>query len=344
MSIDIIKLLEENNIVGMGGASFPAHKKWLRVKNVEDQEKYVVCNASEGEPGVHKDIFIINKDLGLTFVGIRTAMEFIGAKKAYFFLKQKSLDQVKDHMSKLIDDYKNMGLEIEAFVGPDKYLAGERNSLMSVIEGKKLEPIIRKPSPSISGINGHPTLIQNLETFYHIGQVIENRFNDTRHVTINGDVLNSGVHEINRNFSIKQILETTGNWPTYDFFVQVGGGAAGFVFNKQQLESQQLVGSGSIDIHPADTDIRTLMLKWFEFFHVESCGKCSPCKNGAYQMFEFVKNNQEIPWPEIVKLSYMAKRASFCGLGTSISNPVESLINNIIFPNSKIEKGVILNN
>jgi NADH:ubiquinone oxidoreductase subunit F (NADH-binding) len=342
MSIDIIKLLEENNIIGMGGACFPAHKKWIRVNEAQDKERYVVCNASEGEPGVYKDIHIMKNDLGLTFVGIKAAMEYIGAKKTYFYLKQKSLDQIKDHMDKLINDYKDMGFEIEVFIAPPKYLAGERNSLMSVIEGKKLEPIIRKPSPSIAGINGHPTLIQNIETLFNVGQVIENRFKNTRFATINGNIPSPGVHEVNRQLTVKEILDSTGNWPSFDFFVQVGGGAAGHIYNKEQLSTQPLTGSGSIDIHPTDTNLKDLMMQWFMFFHVESCGKCAPCKNGAYQIYELVKNNDEVPWSEIVKLSYMAKRASFCGLGVSIANPIESLITNVVFPNSQIEKNQII--
>lgn len=344
MSIDIIKLLEENNIVGMGGAAFQTHKKWLRVNQTEDKERYVVCNASEGEPGVKKDIHIMLLDLGLTFVGIKTAMEYIGAKKAYFYLKQKSLDQIKDHMNKLIADYKSMGFEIETFIAPPKYLAGERNALMSVIEGKRLEPIIRRPSPSIAGINGHPTLIQNIETLYNVGQVVENRFKGTRFATINGNIPQPGVYEVDRKATVKDILTSTGNWPNFDFFVQVGGGAAGYIYNEKQLATQPLIGSASIDVYPINTNLRELMLRWFNFFHIESCGKCAPCKNGTYQIYELVKNNQKIPWDGIIQISYMAKRASFCGLGVSIANPIESLITNLVLPHSKIEKNKIITN
>lgn len=333
--MDIIAKMERDHIVGRGGAAFPTHLKWKRMADSENPAKFVICNAAEGEPGVRKDLHILKNHLDVVFEGIKIALDYLKTGSSYFFIKQNYLDQIQPNFDEQMAKYKQMGYDIRLFISPDRYIAGESNALMSAIEGRpKLQPVVRRPSSGLCGVNGCPTLVDNVETLYDIALSSRDQYRGTRFCTINGNVPNPGVYEVASDTSVLSILEQTGNVPDFDFFVQVGGSASGYIFNHRQIETQELVGCGSIDIIPANTSYRDLMINWFKFFSIESCGLCVPCYKGGPQIRDLVlgaKNDDEIPWAEILKLTYKAKKGSFCGLGVSFSFPVESLIQNVIF-------------
>jgi NADH-quinone oxidoreductase subunit F len=347
VSSEILEKIKQAGLVGRGGAAVPVYKKWLRVGEAQAQAKIVVCNAAEGEPGVRKDIHLMENSLELVFEGMKLALDFLGSKNAYFFVKEKSRLKIETKLNELVAKYKTDGYDIKVFIAPPKYVAGERNTMMSAIEGKILQPIVRQPSASINGINGQPTLVQNVETFYNIAQAVRGEYQNKRFASINkfdenGTITELGVYEVDNDASIKKILEKGGHWPSFPFFVQVGGNASGKIFNSKQMETETLTGSGSIDIIPTSTKPRDLLLRWFKFFSAESCGKCAPCFKGSAELYKIVTESQEIPWEKVLKLSYVAKKASFCGLGKSIAIPVESFVQNIVFAGSKVEKGELV--
>jgi NADH:ubiquinone oxidoreductase subunit F (NADH-binding) len=125
-------------------------------------------------------------------------------------------------------------------------------------------------------------------------------------------------------------LKKTKNWPDFDFFVQVGGSASGLVLSPDQLKDKTMFGAGSIEIYRADMKPYDLLMKWFKFYSEESCGKCTPCREGTYQLHELLKKHKTIPWKEVMELVDAMEKTSFCALGRSIGLPVKSYRMNVL--------------
>jgi len=256
--------------------------------------------------------------------GIESAMNEVGAKKSYLYLRQDYFDKFKDTLAEII------GVRpIEIIREPGGYLGGEETALLESIEGKAVEPRIKPPFPPQAGLWGRPTLINNLETLYFAARIVRGEYKNTRFYTIAGDCAVPGVFERGEGLTIKEILEKTGNWPKDEFFVQAGGGASGAIMLADELEVP-LSGVGSIVIYDkAKTDPRQLGLKWINFFIAENCGKCVPCREGVYRLREiFSKEPLDIARAQnIVKL---LAAASFCPFGKGVANSLGSLLEKII--------------
>ena len=151
-----------------------------------------------------------------------------------------------------------------------------------------------------------------------------------RFYCVSGKIKHQGVYHLPASWSVEKILQETDNLPTFKFFVQVGGSASGLVINCEQIKKQKMIGAGSIEVYPATVKPRKVLLKWFAFYQKESCGKCTPCRMGSYQLYELVKNNKKVAWPDIFDIVKSMKETSFCALGKSISVPVESYYKNIL--------------
>jgi len=322
--MEIIEKLKAAGLRGRGGAGFPAWQKWQMVKDAPGETKYVVCNVSEGEPAVAKDSHILEKWPDIVIEGIESAMNEVGAKKSYLYLRQDYFDKFKDTLAEII------GVRpIEIIREPGGYLGGEETALLESIEGKAVEPRIKPPFPPQAGLWGRPTLINNLETLYFAARIVRGEYKNTRFYTIAGDCAVPGVFERGEGLTIKEILEKTGNWPKDEFFVQAGGGASGAIMLADELEVP-LSGVGSIVIYDkAKTDPRQLGLKWINFFIAENCGKCVPCREGVYRLREiFSKEPLDIARAQnIVKL---LAAASFCPFGKGVANSPGSLLEKII--------------
>ncbi len=320
----IIEKLKMAGLRGRGGAGFPVWQKWQMVKDAPGETKYVVCNVSEGEPAVGKDGHILEKWPDIVIEGIESAMNEVGAKKSYLYLRQDYFDKFKDTLAEII------GVRpIEIIREPGGYLGGEETALLESIEGKAVEPRIKPPFPPQAGLWGRPTLINNLETLYFAARIVRGEYKNTRFYTIAGDCAVPGVFERGEGLTIKEILEKTGNWPKDEFFVQAGGGASGAIMLADELEVP-LSGVGSIVIYDkAKTDPRQLGLKWINFFIAENCGKCVPCREGVYRLREiFSKEPLDIARAQnIVKL---LAAASFCPFGKGVANSLGSLLEKII--------------
>ncbi len=322
--MEIIEKLKMAGLRGRGGAGFPVWQKWQMVKDAPGETKYVVCNVSEGEPAVAKDSHILEKWPDIVIEGIESAMNEVGAKKSYLYLRQDYFDKFKDTLAEIIG-----ARPIEVIREPGGYLGGEETALLESIEGKAVEPRIKPPFPPQAGLWGCPTLINNLETLYFAARIVRGEYKNTRFYTIAGDCAVPGVFERGEGLTIKEILEKTGNWPKDEFFVQAGGGASGAIMLADELEVP-LSGVGSIVIYDkAKTDPRQLGLKWINFFIAENCGKCVPCREGVYRLREiFSKEPFDIARAQnIVKL---LAAASFCPFGKGAANSLGSLLEKII--------------
>jgi len=335
---NILKLIDEAGLVGRGGASFSVAKKWAAVKDALKAKKigYIIVNGAEGEPGVKKDGFIINKYPEEVINGVYLADQFLDSEKIkniYIFLNQEYFKNYAPGLKKILSAKKYLKLEkkIKFIVKPEvlTYISGEESALLNLIEGEKVEPRLKPPYPTSQGLFNSPTLINNTETFYNISLVSKGKFNNERFYTVNGNIKHRGVFSLSAELTIEEILKKTNNFPDFKFFVQVGGEAAGEVLNSDQL-NQPVEGAGSIMVYDLKkTDKQKLLKYWLNFYHEQSCGNCTICREGTYRLWELInqKNfDKELFWELVTALD----ESSFCGLGRSLPVPIKSYFLNIL--------------
>ena len=321
---DIITKLKKENLLGRGGAAYPTALKWEAVKNARAEKKYIVCNASEGEPGVLKDGFILKNYPAEVIEGIKIALETIDNSSAYIYLRKDYYKKLKKSLEKLIGDQ-----PITLFEKTGSYIAGEETSICEAIEGKKPEPRIKPPFVSQAGLWGYPTLVDNVETFYCVAKIAKGQYKKTRFYSISGEVKNEGVYELPENWSISRILKETKNFPSFDFFVQVGGAACGEILLSGEL-NKPVCGAGAIVVfNRKKTNLLSLMKKWAEFFHAGNCDKCVPCREGVYRILKMMEGGK-IDKDLLKDFFFVLKETSFCALGKGVPTPFEGVINKLL--------------
>ena len=331
----LLEAIEGFGLVGRGGAAFPVSKKWRRMRDLSASKKYVVCNASEGEIGVAKDIHILRNFPDLVIKGLLLTMDFLDTKEAYINFNKNYYSQVKTSIDALLLACRNKHFLVTIFQEEPSYIGGESGALLNAIEGRKTQPRVEPPSPSLRGIHGAPTLVHNVETLYDVARVALGEFQPTRFSTILG-VENEGVYCVDAAVSVAGILRQTDNYPKFPFFVQVGGGASGEIMRSDQAESASLSGCGSIEIYPQSTSAYFLLHKISQFYAKESCGKCAPCREGSWAIKELIDRldpqiaDADIPWQELWPLVDLMEQASLCGLGQAIGKPLKSYARNIL--------------
>ena len=322
----IIDKIEQAKLTGRGGAGFPVATKWRAVQTAGVKTKkpiYVICNATEGEPGVSKDKYLLEYHPEEVIKGIYLAIKELKAKKAIIYCQKKDLKKFKTDLSKYIKKG-----PIEFFPEDGGYLCGEETTLIETIEGNRSEPRLKPPFPTEVGLYGCPTLVNNVETFYAVAKIAQGEYENTRFVTIGGEIKNPGVFEVPEKLSLIGILQKTKNEPAGKFFLQVGGGAAGTILTSDEL-NVPLRGAGSIIVHSyAKTKPRELMKKWIEFFYKSNCGKCAPCREGIYRVREEL-NKQKPDWLMMRAILGTMRDASFCPLGKSVHEPMMSFLEKV---------------
>jgi [NiFe] hydrogenase diaphorase moiety large subunit len=324
--MDILEKIEQAGLVGRGGACFPVAKKWLAVKNALGEKKYVVANAAEGEPGVTKDGHILEHYADKVIDGLKIAIDFLGAEKGYLFMNYSYNKKFKKNLTVLLKDSK-----IEIFVKPIPagYIGGEESAVLQAIEGKRIEPRLKPPFPVTHGLWGYPTLVNNVETFYNVSLVNVSQFKDDRFYSISGDCPNEGVYELPASLTIEKVLKQTKNYPKFPFFTQVGGDQSGEVLNSRQLK-WPVQDAGAITIHSlAKTNYKKIIKGWLDFFANESCGQCTPCREGTYRLKEnFLAEKTD--WVLFNNLLDNLADTSFCALGCSVAVPIRSFMKNVL--------------
>lgn len=328
--MNIINQIKEAKLIGRGGAGFPTALKWEMAKKAKGRPKYVVSNASEGELGIFKDLYILKKYPEMVFKGMVLAMDYLGTKEAYFNFNKKYYLLVKFKIRRLIRKYKKLGYNFQVYEEQPSYIGGEETALLNAIEGKRVQPRLKPPYPVEHGLFGKPTVVNNIETFYNVAQVEEGAFEDKRFYCFIVNGRHKGVRHYPENWTLWEVLEKAKKIPKYKFFAQIGGSASGIVLNVDQLKKRKMTGAGSIEIYPATTTPRQILTKWFKFYAEESCGKCTPCREGAYQLYELIKKRGAIKWKEIMEIVNVMEKTSFCALGGGIGVPVKSYLRNVL--------------
>jgi NADH:ubiquinone oxidoreductase subunit F (NADH-binding) len=340
--MDILSKIKQAGLVGRGGAGFPTWRKWQAVKNAPGAKKYVVCNGSEGEPGLTKDGYILEHHAERMIDGMKIAIDFLSldvsrgrvlnsAKRAAAVKGCLFLNYAYDKkLSRRLAPFLKSS-SIEIFIKPldSGYIGGEESAILNAIEGKRIEPRLKPPFPTTAGLWGCPTLISNVETFYDVSLVVAEQYKNNRFYAIAGDCPNEGVYELPADFTVEKILKETKNYPRFPFFVQSGGKAAGEVFNSRQLK-RPVSGAGAITVYSlAKNNYVRLIRNWLDFFADESCGQCTPCREGTLRLQEIFRA-ERTNWVLFNDLLDNLADTSLCALGSSVAVPIKSFIKNVL--------------
>ncbi len=348
---EIINDLIDSGLKGRGGAGFPTGLKWKFTKNQDSAIKYVVCNADEGEPGTFKDREILDTVPTKVFAGMAICGYCIGAKKGYMYLRGEynfllpKLNSVLDDFNKKI---KGLGLDfdIEIRSGSGAYICGEESALFESIEGKRGEPRNKPPYPTVSGLFGKPTVINNVETFVYTAMI--NHFGvakfkelgtqDSRGskvFSISGDTPKAGIYELELGMTVEEFVKEFGDGDTKA--VQVGGASGHCVprkkFHDTIIGFEGIPTGGSMMLFNSGRSMYNVLKDYLEFFTEESCGQCTPCRVGCQQLLRGIEAVKRGERPasyleELKKLAQSMKIAAKCGLGQSVANPFISIVDN----------------
>ncbi len=365
--VEIIDEMVKSSLRGRGGAGFSTglKKKFTSEACMRCEQKYLVCNADEGEPGTFKDRIIMENDPHRLIEGMIIAAYAIGASKAYIYIRGEYYKSI-DMLQKAINDAGERGFlgknifnsifstDIEIKLGAGSYLCGEELTLLESLEGKRGYPRIKPPFPAEKGLNGYPTLVNNVETLSTIPSVIENGAEwytgmgtedspGTKIFTVSGDVNNPGFFEMEMGVTLRELIYDLAGGMKEGKMLQAVliGGAAGTFVDETVLdtpigfdslkEKGAVLGSGAIMVLGEDKSIKDVTRSILEFFKHESCGKCVPCRVGTTQLVNMMnkhsiegKGNGNLLDEMVAEADFMAK-TSLCPLGQSPILPLRSL-------------------
>jgi [NiFe] hydrogenase diaphorase moiety large subunit len=348
---EIIQSMLDSGLKGRGGAGFPTGLKWKYTAAEKSPEKYIVCNADEGEPGTFKDREILDRVSYKVHGGMVIAGKAINAKKGIVYLRGEyryllpklliELDSFNKTIQKLGFDF-----EITYRMGSGAYICGEESALFESIEGKRGEPRNKPPYPTVSGVFNKPTSINNVETLVtaimimHHGakKFIQYGTKDSRGskvFSVSGDTPTPGIFELELGMTVQQFVDEFGDGDTKA--VQVGG-ASGFCVPRKKF-SETIIGfegvptGGSMKLFNSSRSMYNVLHNYLEFFTEESCGQCTPCRVGCQQLLKGVEKVKKgeaksLYLVELVKLADTMKIAAKCGLGQSVGNAFKSIVGN----------------
>ena len=362
---DVIETISNSGLRGRGGAGFPTGKKWSFTKMAQGDQKYVVCNADEGDPGAFMDRSILEGDPHCVVEAMMIAGFAIGANKGYIYVRaeypiaverfQKAIDQAKEY-GILGENIWNSGFsfDLEVRLGAGAFVCGEETALLESIEGKRGQPRLKPPFPANEGLYGKPTLINNVETYANVTKIILNgaewysgigteKSKGTKVFALGGNVNNIGLVEVPMGVTLREIVyDIGGGIPNGRNFkaAQTGGPSGGCITEENldtpiDYESLQaigsMMGSGGLIVMD-DSKCMVNLAKFYLGFTVdESCGKCTPCRIGTKRLLELLTKITEGKGEEgdIEKLETLCRniqKASICGLGQTAPNPVLSTL------------------
>ena len=345
-----IKCFSESELRGLGGAGFPAFKKWQFVKSYKGP-RLMCINADEGEPGTFKDRFYLNKDPHRFLEGTLIAAELVEAETCYLYIRDEYYGLIK-LIENEIKKLESSNIIKKDFLiirrGAGAYICGEESALIESIEGKRGLPRNRPPYVAEVGLFGKPTLVHNVETVYWIREIFEkggkwfsshgrNGRKGLRTFSVSGNVKSPGIKLTDAGITINELIEEHcgGMLDGHKFKGYLPGGASGGIlpanlgdipldFDTLQ-EYNCFIGSAAIVVLSDKVDIKSIGLNLMKFFEDESCGQCTPCRNGTSMA---VKLMEQKDWDIdlLNKLSVTMNKASICGLGQAAPNPLQCII------------------
>lgn len=341
---EILSEISNSNLVGLGGAFFSTAKKWTYCKESPTKDKFIICNADEGEPGTFKDKALLSNLPGLIIEGMIIAAYITGAKKGfiylraeYFYLLNKLKDTIQafkqnNFLGESILGIPNFNFDIEIELGAGAYVCGAETALIESLEGKRGEPRIRKYFPTEHGYKEGSTAVNNVETLALAARIVElgsnfiskigtSQTKGTKLLSVAGDIAKPGIYEIEWGLTVQELL--TISQATAPYFIQISGPSGECINNTEfhrKICLEDLACGGSIMVFNRNRDILQILDNYIQFFKNESCGTCTPCRAGNQILHEKIKklkkgicttkDLEEVQeWNKIIKLT------SRCGLG-----------------------------
>ncbi len=363
----VLEQISKSGLRGRGGGGYPTGLKWKAATLNPDPVKYVICNADEGDPGAFMDRSALEGDPFIVLEGMTIGAFAMGAQQGYIYVRaeyplaierlEKAITIARAH--KLLGDNimnSDFSFDIEIRLGAGAFVCGEETALMYSIEGKRGQPRIRPPYPAESGLWGHPTVINNVETWANVPTIMlygadwfanigTEKSKGTKVFALAGKVNNTGLVEVPMGTSLREIIFDIGGGLASGRTlkaVQTGGPSGGCI-PASAIDTQvdydslsavgSIMGSGGMIILD-DSDCMVATAKFFlEFTQSESCGKCVPCREGTLRMLEILERitdgkGTEDDLHKLVRLGELVKKTSLCGLGQTAPNPVLSALNN----------------
>ena len=370
---EVVKEVLASGLRGRGGAGFPTGKKWELALNQKADQKYLICNADEGDPGAFMDRSVLESDPFKVVEGMLVAAFAIGASKGYIYCRAEyplAIKRLENTIAQcnayglMGKNILNSGFDFDLKIkkGAGAFVCGEETALIGSIEGRRGMPKPRPPFPSVSGLFGKPTVINNVETFANITAIINRgaewfssvgteKSKGTKVFALSGKINNTGLVEVPMGMTLEDVVfDVGGGIPNHKHFkaVQIGGPSGGClpesviktpVDYESLKEVGAMMGSGGFVVMDEDTCMIDVAKFFLTFIQNESCGKCVPCREGTKRMLEIIeriphsykntenKLDQLQRFKGIVHLQRLAsviQDTSLCGLGQSAPNPVLS--------------------
>jgi bidirectional [NiFe] hydrogenase diaphorase subunit len=364
-SVEVIAEIVKSGLRGRGGAGYPTGLKWSTVSKAVGTQKYVICNADEGDPGAFMDRSVLESDPHRVLEGMLVAAYAVGASEGYIYVRAEYPLAIK-RLKIAIRQAEKLGLlgsnicgthfsfRIELRLGAGAFVCGEETALIASIEGKRGTPRPRPPYPAIEGLLGQPTLINNVETFANVPPIVRHggdwyaaigteKSKGTKVFALAGRVQNTGLVEVPMGITLREmVFEIGGGIPEGRRFkaVQTGGPSGGClpaecldmpVDYESLARAGSIMGSGGMIVMDESSCMVDVAKYFMDFCMTESCGKCIPCRVGTYQMHRLLDTITRLSaTPQDValleELCDLVKNTSLCGLGQSAPNPVLSTL------------------
>ena len=346
----IIEALEQAGLRGLGGAGFPAGRKW-RILREQPAPRYLAVNIDEGEPGTFKDRYYLERDPHRLLEGALIATAAVGIESIYFYVRDEYAGiyaMLQTELAKLEADPPMKLPHIELRRGAGAYVCGEESAMIESIEGKRGMPRLRPPFVAQVGLFGRPTLEHNMETLYWVRDIVEkgagrfasggrNGRSGMRSFSVSGRVNKPGVHLAPAGITARELIdEYCGGMPHgHEFYGYLPGGASGGILPAAMAdipldfdtldEHGCFIGSAAVIILSDQDRARGVALNAMKFFSHESCGKCTPCRTGTAKAVALMKQRR---WDLALMndLSQTMRDASICGLGQAAANPLQCVI------------------
>lgn len=359
----VLDEVKKSGLRGRGGGGFPTGVKWEITKNQESEVKFIICNADEGDPGAFMDRSILEGDPHSVLEAMAIGAYVIGADKGIIYIRAEyplaierlniALKQARELglLGKNIFDT-NFNFDIDIKYGAGAFVCGEETALINSCEGKRGEPNYKPPYPAVEGYWGHPTCVNNVETFANITAII-NRGADwfasigtekskgTKVFALAGKINNVGLVEVPMGITLREIIYDIGGGIQggRKFKALQTGGPSGGVLTEENLDTKidydsliekgSMMGSGGMIIMDEKDNMVNIAKFYLEFTMDESCGRCTPCRIGTKRMYEILnkitsKKGTMADIDALKQLAYMIKDSSLCGLGQTAPNPVIS--------------------
>ena len=362
---EVIDVIKESGLRGRGGGGFPTGTKWQFTYNSQNDQKYVACNADEGDPGAFMDRSILEGDPHAVIEAMAIAGYAVGANQGYIYIRAEYPIAVK-RLGIAIAQAREYGLlgknifetgfdfDLEIRLGAGAFVCGEETALITSIEGHRGEPRPRPPFPAVAGLWQKPTLLNNVETYANITQIILNgadwfkqigteKSKGTKVFALGGKIKNTGLVEVPMGTTLREIVEEIGGGiPNGKKFkaAQTGGPSGGCIpehlidthIDYDSLMSiGSMMGSGGLIVMDEDNCMVDIAKFFLEFTVDESCGKCTPCRVGTKRLYEILEkitsgNGTMEDLDKMEELCYSIKSTALCGLGQTAPNPVLSTL------------------